>query len=597
VSGLALRRRRAAGCAGALGLLLIASAGAAEPSEAQRVRAELAPAVVGLDELATLELEVSRPGFGLVGVEPEFRLENLELAGGPSTSQSQSWINGRTSSSTRLVWRLRPLAEGRAAVRDVRVTVRGATVSAPDQEIEVVRSAPPGRSARPAATPADPFEAFLRGEDPLGALRRPAAPARAPKVHLTAELDRAVAFAGEQVVWRLVLATQADIGAFNPRALPDFQGFWSREIPRPAKLRPEWIEIDGERYGRVVMLERALYPLRTGRVRIGPATADLVVRVAEAGLLGPLARDHQMALGTGAVELEVREPPPAPAGFSGVVGPLELGAELDRARIEVGHAATLLVSAAGFGNLQGLAAPELDLPSGLRAFEPRPESATEEVGGRLRSTVTWRYVLTADRPGDYRLPPVRLTWFDPQGGDYRSSESPSRTLAVSPAPALAQAPESAPERPQRTQAGAGPAAARGRSRALLLGGLAVAALAGAGAARRALLRRRPKHAARRRLEAALAAARAEPSPRLAAADLEEAWRALAAERWAVPPGQPVAHWRESLVRAGVPDGRARALVELFEELHFLRYAPELSNVEASLEDVLERSARLLRELA
>jgi hypothetical protein len=587
-------RRAARTCA--LAALLVAGELAAAEDEGQRVRIELTPALIGVEETATLVLEVSRPGFGLVGVEPLFRLENLELAAGPSTNQSQSWINGRTSSSTRLVWRLRPLAEGRAAVRDVRVTVRGATVEVPDQEIEVVRDPPPGRRAGPGAPAPDPFEAFLRGEDPLGVLRRPAAPARVPKVHLAAELDRPVAWAGEQVAWRLVLATQADVGAFNPRALPDFQGFWSREIPRPARLRPEWVEIDGERYGRVVMLERALYPLRPGRARVGPATADLVVRVAEAGLLGPLARDHQMALVTEPVELDVRALPPAPDGFSGVVGPIELGAALDRARFEAGQAVTLSVSAAGFGNLHGLAAPELALPSGLRVFEPRPERATEAIAGRLETTVTWRYVLVAQRPGSYRLPPVELVWFDPQGATYRTSASPELQLEATPGPALAAADAPGDGTPELPAGGEPGPPAAGRARVVVLGALAAAALVGAGAARRAL-RRRPARGARRRLDAALGAARAEPSPRLAAAGLEEAWRHFAAERWQVPAGQPVAHWRPSLTRAGVPGPAVTALVELFEELHFLRYAPELSSVEALREDVLERSSRLLRELA
>ena len=590
------RDRRRAALTIALAVLLLAGELAAAEDDGQRVRVELAPALIGVEETATLVVEVSRPGFGLVGVEPAFRLENLELAGGPSTNQSQSWINGRTSSSTRLVWRLRPLAEGRAAVRDVRVTVRGATVTAPDQEIEVVREPPPGRRASPGAPAPDPVEAFLRGEDPLGVLRRPAAPGRVPKVHLAAELDRPAAFAGEQVVWRLVLATQADVGAFNPRALPDFQGFWSREIPRPARLRPEWVEIEGEKYGRVVMLERALYPLRPGRVRIGPATADLVVRVAEAGVLGPLARDHQMALGTEPLELDVRALPPAPGDYSGVVGPLELGAALDRAQAEAGQAVTLSVSASGFGNLHGLAGPELALPAGLRAFEPRPERATEPVSGRLKTTVTWRYVLVADRPGSYRLPPVTLVWFDPESATYRTSRSPAPDLAVTPAPAPATAAAPGAGSPQRPAGSEAEPRATGRSRALVLAALAAAALAGAGAARRAL-RRRPARSARRRLDAALRAARGEPSPRLAAAGLEEAWRAFAAERWHLPAGQPVAHWRESLARAGVPGPAVTALLELFEELHFLRYAPELSSVEALREDVLERSSRLLRELA
>jgi len=132
--------------------------------------------------------------------------------------------------------------------------------------------------------------------------------------------------------------------------------------------------------------------------------------------------------------------------------------------------------------------------------------------------------------------------------------------------------------------------------------IAVAAVAGAViailAAARVLARRRgPRRGLRRRLEAAHVGARTEPSPRDAAVRLEEAWRELVRERWGVSPGVPVAHWPERIVAAGGTEAAARGLVELFEELHGLRYAPELSDVEALRNEAVERSRRLARDLA
>ena len=73
-------------------------------------------------------------------------------------------------------------------------------------------------------------------------------------------------------------------------------------------------------------------------------------------------------------------------------------------------------------------------------------------------------------------------------------------------------------------------------------------------------------------------------------------REYAGARWGIPPGLPVAHWPERLTGAGVPSPVARGLVGLFEELHNLRYAPELSRVEALRDEALELSRRLLRDL-
>lgn len=587
-----MSRHRARWPLAALAVLVALVARPAPGDDAPRVRVELAPAVVGLDELATLTVEVSTGGFGLVGLEPRFRLDNLELAGGPSTTQSQRWVNGETSSSTQLVWRLRPLAVGRGAVRALGVTVGGRVTTLPDQEIEVVASAPPGRRAAPPA-PVDPLAQLFDDEDPFG-LARPAPAAAAPKLRLRAEADKAQAYPGEQIGWRLVLDTQTDISAFNPRDLPDFQGFWVREVALPEQLRPEWVNVDGEQFGRVTMLRRALFPLRPGRYRLGAASADVVARVTGATWFGPLGRNQQVSLHADPVEVEVRPLPPAPPDFSGVVGELRLDAVLDRQRLETGQAVTLTLVASGFGNLQGLTAPPLELPAGLRLFEPRPESTSEAVGDRLRTTVKWNYVVSAERPGSYGIPSVRLVWFDPATGTYQAAASPERRLEVTAPTVLAAAAAPASPAPEAT---AGRSAGTPSTPRLLTGAALLAlGLGGAVLGGRALRGRRPQRSARRRLAAGLAAARAERSPRLAAAALEESWRGFAGERWGLAAGLPVARWREALGRAGVPAPRAADLAALLDELHYLRYAPELSDVESLREEALERSARLLRDL-
>jgi hypothetical protein len=576
-------------------LLAVGIAPAAAAAEPPRLRVELGPDVAALDEPVVLVFEVSAPGFGFPQFEPRFGLDNLEVVSGPATSRTSSWVNGQSSASTRLVWRLRPLAVGPAAARELGATVGGELLSVPDRVIEIVAEAAPGRRAPARPAPIDPFEAFF-GDDAFGPFRRrdrPAAPAARPKLALRAEVDRPVAWVGEQVGWRLTLDTQAEVSAFRPRPLPDFRGFWVREVPQPERLRPEWIEVGGDRFARVSMLGRALFPLRPGRHRLEAVTADLVIRLAEVGWFGPLGRDEQISLSTEPVDIEVRALPPAPEGFGGAVGPLAVTASLDPRRVERGQATTLELVVTGDGQLQGLEPPDIAVPPGLRLFDPQVETTEEVVGGRIRTTRRWSWVAVTGGPGRARLDPIVLTWFDPVSGSYRTSETAPLELEVLPAssPPVASGPDSA--------ATPRPIEEDGR-RLLLPIGLAVAAglaavIAAATFARARRRNRRP--GLRHRLETASLAARNEPSPRDAAIRLETAWREFVRERWEISPGVPVAHWPERIVAAGGTASAARALVELFEELHGLRYAPELSEVEALRAEAVERSRRLARDLA
>jgi hypothetical protein len=156
---------------------LVIAAVAPLPAEEPRTEATamLDPGLIGVDELASFSITVSSSGFGGLDVHPAFELDNLEVAAGPFQSQSQRWVNGTTSSTLQLTWRLRPKGVGPARVRAIALTVQGKALRLSDKEIEVQQQAPP-RAEAPAAAPGrafDPEDLFGR----VGAGRRQASQA------------------------------------------------------------------------------------------------------------------------------------------------------------------------------------------------------------------------------------------------------------------------------------------------------------------------------------------------------------------------------------------------------------------------------------
>ena len=584
------RLRRAARVLVAVAPLLAPPPGAAAPQV--ELTAELAPDPVGLDETVTLTLVATASGLGMPELAPGFLLDNLEGSSGAVRSQNMSWINGRTTVQLRLVWQLRPLEVGTARVHQIRVELDGEVRALPDLEVEVVHEAPPGRAAPPRGAPADPFRDFFDDETFGFSRRRPAAPATRAKVILRALAEPAEAWAGQQIVWRLMLDTQTDVSGFRPRALPDFAGFWAREVPLPDRPRPEWVDVDGERFGRVTMTARALFPLRAGEFVIPAVEADIVARQVEVDWFGGLGRDEPLRRASSPVSVRVRALPPPPAGFSGVVGALTLAARLEPPEIAAGQAATLVVTAAGDGNLRALTVPALALPDGLRGFPPSTASREEVDAGRLRTTVEWRYVLLADRPQAFVVPALELVHFDPARGEYAIARGAPVTLAVRPGSA---APLPAATSPPAPELAAPPESGDrgGRRVALAAAALAVALLV---AAARYLAGRRERGLAARELARAVAAARAEATPRAAARALDAAWRRFLAERYAVPRSLPLAQWHQPLAARGVDAVAIAELHEFVEELHLLEFAPELSDAAALRDDLFARSPRLLRRL-
>lgn len=584
-----------------LAMLCAGSALAQIDADAAEVQAEmrLVPGdVLGRDEIATLEIKITTQGNQLPAIpDPIFELENFRIVGGPSQSTGLTILNGRPSASRALSWQLLPRKLGKARVHSGSVTIEGQKIRLRNQEVEVVENPPPRRR-----TSRDPLDRFF-SNDPFSdspRRRRSRRAPEAPKILLKAEVSPRRPYVGEQVIYTLSLYTQADINPVNPENFPDFKGFWVQVIPQPDQLRPQMVDLDGERFGKVILIQRALFPRRAGAFEVEEVRARMVARIPDNGPFGSLMpRRREIVRTSNPVTIEVRElPSPEPPGFQGAVGDLRLSAELAPSTLEVGDAATLTLTLEGEGHLQGIAAPEIPELPGVEVFPPQQQSSEELRGRTIIGRRVWSFVLMPERAGTWELPGITVPFFDPRTETYRDA-------ATSPFPLIVRGSTSATAgggadvelHPIRTAAlPAVDDGARGFAAALpwlfvLPWALALGLWAlrrrgdggGAGAARRHLLHR---------LDEAAHEERARP----AAALIEDAWRDFLSERYEVPPGTPSPRWSELLRQHGVKPDTADALVAFADDLHYLRYAPKLSSVDELRGELLERSRKLAKEV-
>lgn len=591
------RRRRTLWHAVAAGLtaaLLWAVAAAAEPRIRTEVRLEPGD-VVGLDEVAVLEIKISVEGVQVPNIpDPVFKLDNFRIVGGPSQSTGLTIVNGLPSASRSLTWQLMPRKLGRARVHSVEITIEGQPIAMGAREVEVIRESR-GRQQRGSA---DPFDRLFSRE-PLERSRGYRRPLEAPRIFLRAEAWPASPYVGQQTLYTLNLYTQVDIHSVNPEGFPDFKGFWARVIPQPDQ-QPEMVRVDGERFGRVVLIQRALFPRRAGELEIEPVAARMMARIPEAGPLGSLMpRAREIVRQSNPVNVRVRELPAPPPGFHGAVGDMSLAAALEPRELAVGEAATLRLELSGKGHLQGIRAPLIPEIPGIEVYPPQQQSEEKLQGRSVVGSRVWSFVLVPKRPGEWELPPVQVPYFEPRRARYEVASSSALELRVSGTASVPAAEGPAVTRhPIRTAAlpAVGGSGGSWKTAVPWLFGLPwlIAAVV--------LLARRRGAAggmvpARRHLLRQLDEAAGEERPRQAAALIEEAWRELLAERWQVPRGTPSTQWGRLLAERGADAGAAGELMHLADDLHYLRYAPKLSSIAELREDLLERSRKLARVMS
>lgn len=372
---------------------------------AAEIRASVDRTEITLDEMFVLEVTVQGSSQDPVLPElPEFEVRFLGR-----TSQWQI-VNGRMSSSESFTWSLAPRATGSFRIGQVTLEGGEGTVASEPFEVRVVAA-----SSAPDDGSRDLF--------------------------VTATVSDSSPWVGQQIlyVWRLYRAVEIANPRLDPR---DYDGFLLEELGEPR----QGDAVVGGRTYRVTEIRLALFPQEAGRLTV-PA---MVLRCEVGGgsrWPGGLfddpfrrGRSSSRVLRTDPTELDVRPLPPAPPEFSGLVGKFSLDSSLTKSEIAVGESTTLTLRLEGSGNLQMVPA-SLPMPwvglaasgSGrLKSYDEEPKTELERGQNGLGGVKIFRTALVPLEPGELVLPPTRLTYFDPEAGEYQTTASGSLSLSVKP---------------------------------------------------------------------------------------------------------------------------------------------------------------------
>lgn len=148
----------------------------------------------------------------------------------------------------------------------------------------------------------------------------------------------------------------------------------------------------------------------------------------------PVRDIRRLVIASEPQELTV-EPLPAagrPDRFSGLVGSFRIAAAAEPANVKVGDPISLEVTVTGDGDLSGLTDVDLTHLEAAGDFRVGAQR-TDRSAGRFPSRAVFRATIRALRDSVRAVPPVRLSYFDPQRGAYAEASSQPIALDVQPA--------------------------------------------------------------------------------------------------------------------------------------------------------------------
>jgi hypothetical protein len=302
------------------------------------------------------------------------------------------------------------------------------------------RTAPP-RSARPNLPDAlrnfpfgsmqDPFaeeeEHQQEEEDARGARQEDIRIPRGDSdLFLRATLDKDQAYVGEQVTLSLYIYSRVDLSSVDSVSMPKLEGFWSEDVETPTQLTGETRVVNGVPYRTYLLRRRAVFPMRTGRLSITPAEADITT--------GMLFVGHRVHRVSNELQVAVRPlPPGAPQGLGQAqVGDWKLSLETTQQHVELGQPVTVRVILEGSGNVKNVTLPRLSAPSAFKVYDPTTSDKMSPGKLRIQGRRTQEYLVMPQRTGTFTLPALEFPYFDPKTGRYEVSRTEPVEIVVEP---------------------------------------------------------------------------------------------------------------------------------------------------------------------
>lgn len=143
-------------------------------------------------------------------------------------------------------------------------------------------------------------------------------------------------------------------------------------------------------------------------------------------------REIPQELHTPELNIQVDSLPERPDGFSGGVGRLNMSGQLDKTTLKANTPLKLTVTVSGQGNLNMLSQPDANFPSQFDTYDTRQTEDYEITANGISGDISYEFMAVPQREGRYVIPPVKLIYFDLDAHAYRTLQTDSFQVTVTP---------------------------------------------------------------------------------------------------------------------------------------------------------------------
>jgi len=364
-------------------------------------------------------------------------VKNFNVLTGPHTSQSSSVqiINGKVSRSVEYTFSyvLSAGVEGIFELQPAQVNVDGTIYKSNPVKIQVVKSANQQGQQRSQGNQQGGTTSTTDFKD---------------DVFIRAVVNKRNPMQGEQIVITYKLYYRINISAPEFTKEPSFKGFWKNDLMKDRQSYVQYTEnYKGQQYNVAELRKFALFPQRSGKIVI--EGADAICQAQVKAKTQQRSRDPffdnffndpffnryqtvEIPLSTNSITINISPLPTSnrPGDFSGAVGNFNFNASIDKTELKANEAINLKFTVSGTGNVELVDKINVTFPPDFEVYDPKISKNINTSGNGVSGRKTFEYLIIPRTKGEFKINPVKFSFFDLAKKSYVTLTSPEYIINV-----------------------------------------------------------------------------------------------------------------------------------------------------------------------
>jgi hypothetical protein len=346
-------------------------------------------------------------------------LTHFNILSGPNQSTSMQWINGNMSSSKTFSYMLSANNEGKYVIGVAKIKINNTIYETQPIEITVEKQTNTSSNQPTASTKNLSKD---QNED----------------LFIKLFVTKKKTYLGEQILATYKVYSRVDLIGISDSKEPNFNGFWKEDIKLSDNTQLEREMLDGKPYNTAVLKKTLLFPQKSGKIIIEPLEVTFRVRVSEQGnpknifdqFFGRYT-EKNIPIKSNNFELEVEALPQGkPKEFAGAVGQFKMNASIDKSEVKTNDAINFKIEYSGKGNLKLIDLPKIEFPADFEVYDPKITNKIVVTENGMSGSKTAEYLIIPRHSGDFTIPEIQFSYFDPATNKYEKIQNGPFTIKV-----------------------------------------------------------------------------------------------------------------------------------------------------------------------